>query len=108
MSFSSTIWTITGANTMTQMFNPPHPGKVLREYLGEIEVTVAAKHLHVSRTTLSRILSGAAGISADMSLRLSDALGTHASFWYDMQAGYDIWQASHKKRPRVERLNVAA
>jgi len=93
---------------MTQMFNPPHPGKVLREYLDAMEVTVAARHLHVSRTTLSRILSGASGISADMSLRLSDALGTHPSFWYDMQAGYDIWQASQKKRPRIARFEVAA
>jgi addiction module HigA family antidote len=93
---------------MTQMFNPPHPGKVLREYLGELDVTTTARHLHVSRTTLSRILNGAAGISADMSLRLSDALGTHASFWYEMQAGYDIWQASHKKRPKITPLDVAA
>ena len=79
---------------MTQMFNPPHPGKVLREYLGDIDVTTAAKRLHVSRTTLSRILNGATGISADMSLRLSDALGTHASFWYDLHAGYYMWRAS--------------
>jgi addiction module HigA family antidote len=93
---------------MTQMFNPPHPGKVLREYLGDKDVTTAAKCLHVSRTTLSRILNGAAGISPDMSLRLSDALGTHPSFWYDLQAGYDMWQASHKKRPRIERFDVAA
>ncbi|HUB52517.1 MAG TPA: HigA family addiction module antitoxin, partial [Terracidiphilus sp.] len=63
-----------------RMHNPPHPGKVLREYLRDINVTVAARHLHISRTTLSRILNGAAGISADMSLRLSDALGTHPAF----------------------------
>ncbi len=93
---------------MTQMFNPPHPGKVLREYLGDMDVTTAAERLRVSRTTLSRILNGASGISADMSLRLSDALGTHASFWYDMQAGYDMWLASRKKRPRIERFDVAA
>jgi DNA gyrase subunit A len=54
------------------------------------------------------ILNGAAGISADMSLRLSDALGTHAGFWYDLQAGYDLWQASRKKRPRIQRFDVAA
>jgi addiction module HigA family antidote len=60
------------------MHNPPHPGKVLREFLGDIDVTTAAKHLQVSRATLSRILNGKAGISADMSLRLSAAFGTHA------------------------------
>jgi addiction module HigA family antidote len=90
------------------MFNPPHPGKVLREYLHLINVTSAARHLHVSRVTLSRILNGAAGIGADMSLRLSDALGTHPAFWYDMQASYDMWQARRKRRVKIERLIAAA
>jgi hypothetical protein len=30
------------------MQNPPHPGSVLREYPGELPVTVAADHLRVS------------------------------------------------------------
>jgi addiction module HigA family antidote len=51
-----------------RMHNPPHPGKVLREFLDDTNVTTAAKHLRVSRATLSRILNGKAGISADMSL----------------------------------------
>jgi addiction module HigA family antidote len=93
---------------MTEMFNPPHPGKVLREYLGEMDVTTAARRLHVSRTTLSRILNGAAGISADMSLRLSDALGTHAGFWYETQPGSDLCQAPPKKRPKIERFDASA
>jgi addiction module HigA family antidote len=62
---------------MARMHNPPHPGKVLREFLGDIDVTSAARHLQVSRAALSRVLNGKAGISADMSLRLSAALGTH-------------------------------
>lgn len=57
---------------------------------------------------LSRILNGAAGISADMSLRLSAALGTHESLWYELQMSYDMWPASRRKRPRIERFNVAA
>ena len=39
-----------------RMHNPPHPGKVLREFLGDIDVTRAAKHLKVSRAALSRHL----------------------------------------------------
>jgi len=93
---------------MSQMHNPPHPGKVLREYLRDINITAAARHLRVSRVTLSRILNGAAGISADMSLRLSEALGTHPAFWYDMQASYDMWQARKKKRLKIERFAKAA
>lgn len=91
-----------------RMHNPPHPGRVLRECLKEINITAAARHLHVSRVTLSRILNGVAGISADMSLRLSAALGTHASMWYEMQMSYDMWQASKKKRPKIERFETAA
>lgn len=93
---------------MSEMHNPPHPGAVLREYMGDMDVTGMAQHLHISRVTLSRILNGSAGISAEMSLRLGDALGTHPSFWYDMQASYDMWQAKQKKRPRISRLDVAA
>lgn len=93
---------------MSQMHNPPHPGRVLREYLKDINITAAARHLRVSRVTLSRILNEAAGISADMSLRLSEALGTHPAFWYDMQSSYDMWQARKKRRAKIERFDVAA
>jgi addiction module HigA family antidote len=91
-----------------RIHNPGHPGKVLREFLGDIEVTTAAKHLKVSRATLSRILNGKAGISADMSLRLSAAFGTHAEIWYVLQTDFDLWQASKRKRPRIEPFSRAA
>lgn len=90
------------------MHNPPHPGKVLREYLGTMEVAEAAKRLQVSRTTLSRVLNGRAGISADMSLRLADALGTHPAFWSGLQMDYDLWHAARKRRPRIEPFRRAA
>jgi len=93
---------------MQRMHNPPHPGKILRDALGDIDVTTAARKLHVSRTTLSRILNGASGISADMSLRLSAALGTHDSLWYELQMSYDMAQAARRKRPKIDRIHVAA
>lgn len=89
------------------MFNPPHPGQVLREYLGKITVTDAAQHLGITRAALSRILNGGAGISADMALRLSDAFGTTPELWTGMQAQYDLWIASRKRRKRVARLTAA-
>ena len=91
-----------------RMHNPPHPGKVLREFLGDTNITAAAKHFKVSRATLSRILNGRAGISAEMSLRLSAAFGTHAETWYELQADYDMWQASRKKQPKIEPFKRAA
>jgi addiction module HigA family antidote len=90
------------------MHNPPHPGKVLREYLGEMQVGEVAKRLQVTRTTLSRIVNGKAGISAGMSLRLSEALGTHPAFWSGLQMDYDLWIASRKRRPKIEPFHQAA
>lgn len=87
-----------------RMFNPPHPGKVLRDYLGDLSVTEAARHLGVTRVALSRILNGSAGISADMALRLSEALGTSPDLWAGMQSQYDLWQCSMKRRKKVSRL----
>ena len=84
-----------------RMHNPAHPGTVLREYLGEITVTEAANRLGVTRTALSRILNGSAGISVDMALRLRAALGTSAEFWLNMQVQHDLWQAEQKPHPKV-------
>ena len=61
---------------MTPMHNPPHPGAVLEEYLGDRTVTETAARLGVTRVTLSRIVSGASGVSVDMAYRLGDAFGT--------------------------------
>ena len=90
------------------MHNPPHPGQVLREYLGDMDIAEAAKRLRVTRTTLSRIVNGRAGISAEMSLRLSEALGTHPGFWAGLQMDYDLWQASRRRRPRIQPFGKAA
>jgi len=84
-----------------RMNDPAHPGLVLRDYLGELSVTEAATRLGVTRAALSRILNGSAGVSADMALRLRDALGTSAEMWLAMQAQYDLWQAERKPRPAV-------
>jgi len=90
-----------------RMHNRPHPGSVLRDYLQGVSVTNAARHLGVTRVALSRILNGSAGTSADMALRLSDALGTSPDLWSGMQAQYDLWQASRKRRKKVGRLVAA-
>lgn len=87
---------------MNRMHNPAHPGLVLREYLEGVSVTEAATALSVTRTTLSRILNGNSGISADMALRLEAALGTSAEMWIGMQTQYDLWRASQTERPEIK------
>jgi antitoxin HigA-1 len=92
----------------SEMYNPAHPGLVLRDYLEGHNITQVAKHIGVSRVTLSKILNCRAGITAEMSLRLSAALGTNPSFWLDMQSSYDMFQARKRKRPRIRPLKMAA
>jgi addiction module HigA family antidote len=93
---------------MNAMHNPPHPGEVLREWLGDITVTDAAARLGVTRVALSRVLNGAAGISAEMDLRLSKALNTTPGLWYAMQGDFDMWQAQKRFRGKVKPISVAA
>jgi addiction module HigA family antidote len=89
----------------TRMHKPPHPGEVLRTYLGDITITEAAVK-QVNRVTLSRLASGASGISADMAYRLAQAFGTSAEMWAGMQMQYALYQAGKVKRPKIERLAV--
>ena len=93
---------------MNTMHNPPHPGEALREWLEGITVTDAAERLGVTRVALSRVLNGAAGISAEMDVRLAKALGTTPGLWYAMQGDYDMWQAQKNFRGRVRRIRAAA
>ncbi|MCU4413257.1 HigA family addiction module antitoxin [Acinetobacter ursingii] len=92
---------------MKVMFNAPHPGEILQEYLEGISVTDAARALDVTRTNLSRILNGHTGISADMALRLSEALSTSPELWLNLQVQYDLWIASQTKRPTIQHLTPA-
>ena len=95
----------------TRMNNPPHPGEVLQDTVladGRISVSEFARKLGVSRVALSRVVNGHAAVSADMALRLAAALGGSAESWLTMQAAYDLWQASRKRRSRVEPLRFAA
>jgi addiction module HigA family antidote len=87
------------------MFNPPHPGELIREYLGEMTVSAAAKHLGVGRVTFSRVLNGKAAVSPEMAVRLASAFGTSSpEVWLGMQAQYDLWQIHKRNKIRVDLL----
>lgn len=94
-----------------KMHNPPHPGEVLKTLCLEplnVTVTHAARSLGVSRKTLSAILNGRTGISPEMAVRLSVALGTSAESWLNQQLQYDLWHAEkNRKRLRATKLTTA-
>jgi addiction module HigA family antidote len=94
-----------------KMHNPPHPGEVLKRLCLEplnLTVTEAARSLGVSRKTLSGILNGRAGVSPEMSVRLSIAFDTSAESWLNQQLQYDLWNAEKKRKHlHVARLTAA-
>lgn len=94
------------------MHNPPHPGEFITEvYLKPNNLSgreLAAK-LGVAASTLNRILTGASGISPEMALRLSKALGRSPESWLALQSSHDLWQAKqHMKLGNVGRIRLTA
>ena len=88
---------------MTRMYNPPHPGEVLRDgvFTGTgITVSAFAQRIGVTRVTLSNVLNGRNGISSGMAVRLAAALGGSAESWLHLQAQYDL-AASEKALKKV-------
>lgn len=94
------------------MHNPAHPGELLAGWLDDLAVTVTAfaAHIGISRVMLSRVVHGHAAISADMDLRLSEALGTSPGYWLALQTQRDLWTAREhaKERPPITKVAVPA
>jgi len=85
------------------MKNPPHPGGVvLRQCIEPLGLTItdAATALGVTRTTLSELVNGKRGVSAEMAVRLSKVFGGSAESWLVQQAHYDI------ARVRADRIKL--
>jgi len=110
------------------MHNPPHPGIFLNETVIKplaLGVTETAQRLGMSRTALSRVLNGKAGISPDLAVQLERAGQSSARFWVNLQAleragqssarfwvnlqaNYDLWQATNREHPDVIQLDAVA
>jgi addiction module HigA family antidote len=90
------------------MHNPPHPGAILKDdVLPELglSVTDAARQLGMSRVQFSRVINGRAAITPEMALRLELWIaGPTAETWLGMQMDYALWQASRKRRPKIQRV----
>ena len=91
-----------------RMKNPPHPGRVVRQECLEplgLTVTQAARLLGVTRQALNNLVNGRAGISPEMSIRLSKAFGSSPEVWLGMQMEYDLAEAEkNADQIKVERV----
>ncbi|MGN6649975.1 HigA family addiction module antitoxin [Trinickia sp.] len=84
-----------------------HPGAVVRQLClvrFNLSVTEGAAVLGVSRQALTNLLSGKAGISPEMALRLDKAFGGGAETWLQRQLVHDLAKA----RKRLDELDVVS
>jgi len=92
------------------MHAPSTPGEILAGWLEDLDmsVTAFAAHVGISRVMLSRILHGHAAVTADMDLRLHEALGTSPGYWLRLQTQRDLWTASQRAKDRAPVARIAA
>lgn len=79
-----------------EIYNPPHPGLVLNEFLEGISLSEASKRLNMSEMDLNQILNGQEPINVEIAMRLSILLKTSIDLWINMQNTYDLWQVKQK------------
>ena len=94
------------------MHNPPHPGEfIAATYMKPFDLSCRylASKLNVAASTLSRVLKKQSGISPEMALRLSKALGRSPESWLSMQDNYDLWLARKQvKLGKVKKIPLDA
>jgi len=92
-------------NDLALGMTPSHPGAFVRieviEVLG-LSITKAAEILGVRRATLSALLNGRAGMSAEMALRVEKAFGVSMDMLLRMQA----WHDAAQMRARAQDIGV--
>lgn len=80
--------------------NPAHPGEILKELVIEplgLSITEAARHLGVSRKTLSKVFNRRGAVTPEMAVRLEMTFGRPtAAHWLRLQNAHDLWQTRQR------------
>jgi len=81
--------------------NPIHPGEMLlEEFLLPAGKTQAAfaREIGWTKARLNELIKGKRGVTAEAALDLAEALGTSPRLWMNLQATYDLDEATRKRR----------
>ena len=93
------------------MLPPVHPGEILKEEFMVpygLSARRLADALSVPTNRITAIVNGQRGVTAETALRLSDAFGTTAEFWTNLQDHYELEKARQTERPKIKRLKLPA
>ena len=93
------------------MFNPAHPGELIRETIEgiaeetgtKLSIEQVAIGLGTTRKTLSAIINGKQSVTPEMAIKLSTGFAnTTAEFWLQVQDNYNLFIA----RKKVDTKNI--
>jgi antitoxin HigA-1 len=89
-------------------YTPIHPGEILKDELEELGLsqTILAKHIGVLPKTINEICRGKRGISAEMSMKLSKALGGSHQFWLNLQNNWEISRIDESSFEYIKQVAV--
>jgi addiction module HigA family antidote len=87
------------------MFNPAHPGELIRETIDgiseetgkKLSVEEVATGLGTTRKTLSAIINGRQSVSPEMAIKLATGFSnTTPEFWLQVQDNFNLFLARKK------------
>lgn len=84
-------------------YTPVHPGEVLQDEL-DITQTALAEHIGVLPKTINEICRRKRGISAEMAVKLSRALGASSQFWLNLQNNWELSQLDESGYADIDTL----
>ena len=93
------------------MYNPAHPGELIRETIDgisqetgkKLSVEEVAKGLGTTRKTLSAIINGKQAVTPEMAIKLATSFSnTTPEFWLQVQANFNLFGA----RKKVDTKNI--
>ncbi len=87
---------------------PVHPGEVLKDELEEIGLTqtALAAHIGVLSKTINEICRGKRGISVEMAVKLSKALGGSPQFWLNLQNNWELSQLNYSSLKNIHQVTA--
>lgn len=80
---------------MSEIFDPPHPGRILTSALDALKLS--ASNLGLSSESIAQVISGEAPVTPELAVKFASAIsGPDSAMWLRMQATYDNWQRKQR------------
>ena len=90
--------------------HPIHPGEILSDELGELNLSASAlaRQINVPPNRISQIIQGKRAVTGDTALRLGHWFGMNPQFWLNLQSQFDLRMAEAQAGKEVRKLPTRA